>query len=136
MSRLLEILLVAIAAGAAGTSLVTLPRAVTTRWRGAAQPPEGSPEQLVRLERLVSTSGFSPVTVHAYLRPLLAEIASQRLAVRGRSLDRLSNTAGEQLLGERLWDIVRPSRPFPEDRYGPGLSPAELCAMLEVLERL
>lgn len=136
MSKLVEILLVAIAAGVAGASVAKLPRPVALRWRRGEQPPAGPPEQLLKLQRLVSTAGFSPVSVHAYLRPLLAEVASLRLAAHGRSLNRMSDAAGAQLMGDPLWDIVRPSRPFPEDRYAPGISAADLSAMLDVLERL
>ena len=99
---------------------------------GASRPAQPAPpEQLVRLERLISMSGTSALHVHAYLRPLLAEIASQRLATRGQSLERLSDAAGRDVLGERLWELVRPGRPFPEDRHGPGVASAELSAMLE-----
>ena len=73
----------------------------------------------MRLERLVSMAGSSALQVHAYLRPLLAEIASRRLAARGQSLERMPEPPAGTLLGERLWEIVRPDRPFPEDRHGP-----------------
>ena len=72
------------------------------------------------------------MSVHAYLRPLLIEIVSRRLAARGQTLDRMPETVGRKMLGDRLWDIVRPGRPFPEDRHGPGVSPSDLGAMLEV----
>jgi hypothetical protein len=67
---------------------------------------------------------------------MLTEIASHRLAARGRSLERLSDQDGRELLGEGLWDIVRPDRPFPSDRNARGVSSHELDAMLAVLERL
>lgn len=35
-----------------------------------------------------------------------------------------------------VWEIVRPNRPFPEDRHGPGVSTGDLQEMVEVLERL
>ena len=82
------------------------------------------------------SAGTSAVHVHAYLRPLLVEIASRRLAARGQTLERMPDAVARELLGDRLWDIVRPDRPFPEDRHGPGVAPQELRAMLEVLERL
>jgi hypothetical protein len=82
------------------------------------------------------TAGANTLHVHAYLRPLLAEMASRRLAARGRTLERMPESVGRQVLGDRLWEIVRPHRPFPEDRHGPGVSPQDLRAMLGVLERL
>jgi hypothetical protein len=78
----------------------------------------------------------SALHVHAYLRPELAEISSRRLAARGRALERMSDRDGRELLGDGLWEIVRPGRPFPADRYGPGVSLDELEVMLATLERL
>jgi hypothetical protein len=94
------------------------------------------PGQLVELERLVITAATSAVHVHAYLRPVLVEISSYRLAARGQTLERMPDAVGRELLGDRLWDIVRPDRRFPDDRHGPGVAPEELRAMLEALERL
>jgi hypothetical protein len=48
----------------------------------------------------------------------------------------MQDPAARELLGDRLWEIVRPHRPFPEDRQGPGVPPSELRGMLGVLERL
>jgi hypothetical protein len=48
----------------------------------------------------------------------------------------MPDAMGRELLGDGLWDIVRPDRPFPEDRHGPGVAPQELRAMLGALERL
>lgn len=135
MTLLAEIALVTCAAIAVVACLALLPEATRSRGRVPARQP-APPEQLVRLERLISMSSSSALQVHAYLRPLLAEIASQRLATRGQTLERLSDAAGRDVLGERLWELVRPGRPFPEDRHGPGVASAELSTMLEVLERL
>jgi hypothetical protein len=135
MTLLAEIALLVIAAVVVAVCLARLPAAVASRPR-TRPPPPASPQQLIELERLVSNSAASAVTAHAYLRPLLVEIASRRLPARGHSLDRMTDATGAGLLGEPLWDIVRPGRPFPEDRQAPGISPSELAAMLEVLEQL
>jgi len=131
-----EIALIALAgiAVAACVSLLPAPRPLRRQKlvvRGASRP-----QQLVALERLVSTAGQSAVYVHAYLRPLLIQIVSSRLAVRGQTLDRMSAAAGREVLGDRLWDIVKPDRPFPEDRRGPGVQPRDLSAMLDVIRQL
>jgi len=47
----------------------------------------------------------------------LAEIASRRLAARGQALERMSDAAGRLVLGERLWEVVRLDRPFPEGSW-------------------
>jgi len=136
VSVLAELALVVGAAVGVAISLALLPTRPTRSWRRVPVPPPPRPEQLVRLERLVSIAGSSAIDVHAYLRPLLAEIASRRLAGRGHVLERMPDPVGRELLGDRLWEIVRPDRPLPEDRYAPGIAPQELSAMLTSLERL
>ncbi len=76
------------------------------------------------------------IEVHAYMRPVLAEIASRRLAGRGLTLERMSESVGREPLGNQVWEIARPNRPFPEDRLARGVSQQDLSAMVDVLERL
>ena len=84
----------------------------------------------------MSMAEASALHVHAYLRPVLADIASQRLAARGQALERMTDPVGRAALGDGLWEVVRPDRPFPADRHGPGIGPQDLEAMLDRLERL
>lgn len=136
MRLLAEIGLVVLAGIAVAACVSLLPDAVPTRHRRLrAEAPE-RPDQLVALERLVASAATSALQVHAYLRPLLVDIASRRLAARGQALEQIPDPVARALLGDRLWEVVRPDRPFPEDRAGPGVAPHELRAMLEVLERL
>jgi hypothetical protein len=130
-----ETALVLLAAIGLGICVALLPGAPTRR-RGRSAPASPRPAPLVALERLVVTAGTNAVQAHAYLRPRLVEIASYRLAARGQTLERMPDAVGRELLGDRLWEVVRPDRSFPEDRQGPGVRPQELAAMLEVLERL
>jgi hypothetical protein len=132
---LAEIALVVLAGIGLAVCVALLPAARPGRHRPRPAP-SPRPGQLLELERLVITASSSAVQVHAYLRPRLIELASYRLAARGQTLDQMPDAAGRELLGDRLWDIVRPSRPFPEDRNAPGVRPPELAEMLEVLERL
>ena len=83
-------------------------------------PAPARPDQLVALERLVVSAGTSAVHVHAYLRPLLVEIASRRLAARGQTLERMPDAAARELLGDRLWDIVRPGPSVPRGQARSG----------------
>jgi hypothetical protein len=131
-----EIALIVLAGIAVAACVTLLPTPQPLRRRKAASAAPSRPQQLVALERLVSTAGASAVSAHAYLRPQLAEIVSHRLAARGQTLARMPEAAGREVLGDQLWDLVRPDRPFPEDRHGPGVAPKELSAMLEVLRRL
>ncbi len=136
MTLLAEIALLVVAAVGVAVCLTLLPRGAPIRPRQRVVLAPSRPDQLVRLERLVSGAGASTLHVHAYLRPLLAEVISRRLASRGQSLERMPATVGREVLGDRLWEIVRPERPFPEDRYAPGISPQELSAIVDLLERM
>ena len=64
------------------------------------------------------------------------EIATRRLAAHGYALEWISADAGRKLLGDPLWELVRPGRPFPEDRHAPGVAGDQIDAMLDVLEAL
>jgi hypothetical protein len=133
---LVEIGLVVVAAIGVAVCVSLLPVAGPMRRRHARVPVAQRPDQLVALERLAISAGTSAVHVHAYLRPVLVDIAARRLAARGQDLNRMPDSSGRSLLGDRLWEVVRPDRPFPEDRRAPGVTPEELGGMLEVLERL
>ena len=136
MTLLAEIALVVLAGIAVATCVTLLPAPRPLRRRTPVATGSSRPQQLVALERLVITAGPSAVSAHAYLRPLLIQIVSHRLAARGQTLERMPEATGRQMLGDQLWDIVRPDRPFPQDRHGPGVGPQELGGMLEVIRRL
>ncbi len=136
MTLLTEIALVIAAAAAIAGCLTRLPTSAPWPARTAARDRAVRPDQLTELERLVSGAAVSPMTLHARLRPLLAEIAAQRLAPLGYALDRMDDDAGVRVLGADLWGLVRPGRPFPEDRHGPGIGLERLELMFDRLERL
>lgn len=136
MTLLAEIAIVVVAAVAVAVSVALVPSESRARRPRPPRPEPARPGQLVTLERLLVMARVSALQVHAYLRPILVEIASQRLAARGQALERMPEATGRRILGDDLWDIVRPGRPFPENRHGPGVAAPDLEAMLEVLERL
>ena len=136
MTLVAQIALIVLAGVVVATCVTLLPAPPPLRRGKPVAPGPSRPQQLVALERLVSTAGSSAVSAHAYLRPILIEIVSHRLAARGQALKRMPEAVGREVLGDRLWDIVRPDRPFPRDRRGPGVQPRELGAMLEVIRRL
>jgi hypothetical protein len=136
MKLALEIALIAIAAIGAAMCVALVPSGPSPRPRRAQSGEPSPPEQLLELERLVGSASASALHLHAYLRPMLARIASMRLAGRGVTLERLGDEAGPPLLGDSLWELVRPGRPFPENRRGPGISTDELASLLDTLERL
>ena len=113
----------------------------------AAPPPE--PESTVRLRRLsqslpelerteraVLLSASNAFDVHYRLRPILREIAAQRLASRrGLTLD-ADQAASRALLGEDTWELVRPDREPPVRRFATGISPDGARRVIERLEAL
>ena len=91
------------------------------------------PQELERTERLLAIAATTAFDLHVRLRPILRNVAEQRLADRqGLRLDS-GDPSVEEALGEELWELVRPDREAPERRFAPGL---ERAAMRRVIERL
>jgi hypothetical protein len=123
----------AIIAGALLAAVGVRAAAATRRHRPLPAPAPAHPPQLARVERAAQSISLAS-DVQLNLRPLLREIAAERLRARGVDLDRRPADA-RRLLGEALWELVRPDRP-PPDRHAGGLTPAQLDAMLDRLEEL
>jgi hypothetical protein len=98
-------------------------------------PPE-RPAELERLEREVYLSLGSSFYLHHRLRPVLREVAANRLLLRhGLDLDRRPEDA-HMLLGDTAWSWLRADRPEPRDRWAPGPPLAELTAVIDALEKI
>lgn len=101
-------------------------------------PPQKGPSprlpELERLERELALGAASAFDLHFRLRPVLREIAEQRLGRHGLRLDAKPRT--RETLGEDLWEVVRPDREPPADRHarGPGLE--RMRVIVESLERV
>ena len=94
------------------------------------------PAELERLEREVYLSLGSSFYLHHRLRPILREVAANRLLLRhGCDLDRRPEEA-HALLGDPAWEWLRPERPEPRDRWAPGPPLAELTAVVDAVERI
>ena len=92
--------------------------------------------ELVRLEREAALGLANAFDLHARLRPRLREVAAHRLATRrGIDLDR-DPEAARAVLPPALWDVVRPDREVPRNRFGPGLELEQLREALDALERI
>jgi hypothetical protein len=101
------------------------------------EKPEQPPliAELDRIDRLVVLGAANEFDLHYRLRPLLRQVAGDRLYGHyGVELDRDPERA-RQLLGEELWELVSAEREVGR-RTGPGLPPAELAAHVERLEAL
>ena len=92
--------------------------------------------RLRSLEELERAADFSLATafdLHYRLRPHLVQIARHRLGARGVKLETQAEAA-RALLGEPLWDMVRPDRPSPVHRNAKGIAIGDLRDMVEKLE--
>lgn len=91
-------------------------------------------DELERIDRLVVLGSANAFDLHFRLRPLLRQVAAERLHSRGVELDRHEERARE-LLGDSAWELVRADRELRQ-RYGPGIAPDELERVVRALEAL
>jgi hypothetical protein len=103
--------------------------------RGRTDPPQ-QPVELLRMERELELGIADATHAHRRLLPLLRAAAEARLASRrGVDLDRRPDVA-EALLGEDVWELLRPDRPEPADRHGPGVPRNSVTTVIERVESL
>jgi hypothetical protein len=94
------------------------------------------PPELVRTEREITLGSANAAHLHMRLLPIFREAAAARLAAHHNvELDRRPDAA-RALLGDEAWQLLRPDRPAPEDRNGPGLPLRRIRALVDTLERL
>jgi hypothetical protein len=87
-----------------------------------------------KLAREVELGMQTAFDLHYRLRPTLVEIAHNRLAGRGISLENERRAKG--VLGDEAWELLRPEREPPRDRNAPGIGNDELGRLVGVLERI
>jgi hypothetical protein len=85
-------------------------------------------QEVERMEREVTLGAATAYDLHMRLLPQLRQIAQARL-------ERTGHTMSPETLG-RWWELLRPDRPVPENRHGPGISASELRALVSDLERM
>ncbi len=113
---------------AAGDAVPRRHRSELDRALAAAGNHERPLPQIERIEREVTLATASAYDLHFRLLPHLREIAQCRL-------ERTGKTSSPETLG-RWWDLLRPDRPEPEDRFAPGITQADLRALVADLERM
>jgi hypothetical protein len=94
-------------------------------------------EMPVRLRQIVEVlhvSERSEFGVERSLRPLLVPIVAARLGRRGIDMA-LAPRRAQELLGDRLWEIVRPDRTSAAIRVGRGHPNDELPEAIERVEQ-
>ena len=134
-----DVFLLFVAAGA----VLALVRALAEAAPRATAEPAARPRRLLqrlpeleRTERAVLLAASNAFDVHYRLRPILREIAGQRLASRrGLALER-DTAASRAVVGEETWELVRPDREPPHLRFGPGVGARELAKVVDSLERI
>jgi hypothetical protein len=134
-------LLVVLLALALAVALDRLQRAVPTRssrFDAAFAPAPATrarPTSLARIEREVTLATGTAFDVHYRLRPIVRSVAAGLLLRRGIDLER-SPAQARPLLGEDVWELVRPDRPAPDDRTAPGHELAAIERAVDSLERV
>jgi hypothetical protein len=88
----------------------------------------GAVPQLAKVEREVMLAIGNAYDLHTRLLPHLREIAAARLERRGLR-------PGPDTLG-RWWELLRPDRPEPRERFAPGIAERDLRALVNDLERI
>jgi hypothetical protein len=122
------VILVRLAVAAVGDAL---PGRGRSPFDDALLPPPPAEDRLPELERVQREVTLATVTaydLHLRLLPALREIATTRLERNGRS-------ANAETLG-RWWELLRPDRPPPDDRFAPGLAHDDLRALVADLEKM
>ena len=90
--------------------------------------PGGPVPQLAKIEREVTLAIGNAYDLHTRLLPHLREIAAARLERRGQR-------PGPDTLGP-WWELLRPDRPEPSERFAPGIPERELRELVADLERI
>ena len=127
----LEMLVRATALAQPATGESAFDAALRPRRRAASRP-----EALERLEDQVSLSVANATDLYSRLLPALRETAAELLlSRRGIGLDTEPDRARE-VLGDEAWSLLRPDLGPPADRFGRGVSPARLRAVVEAVEAI
>ena len=94
-----------------------------------ARPVRSGPvPQLAKVEREVTLAIGNAYDLHTRLLPHLREIAAARLERRGLR-------PGPDTLG-RWWELLRPDRPEPNERFAPGIPINDLRELVADLETI
>jgi hypothetical protein len=96
------------------------------------RPGRSRPSELVRIEREITLGTTSAGHLHTRLLPLLRGAAAARLGI---DLE-LQPERARAALGDETWELLRPDRPAPAERNGPGLPLPRVRELVDSLERL
>jgi len=110
-------------------------RRFETALRGPASA-SSPPLELLRVERELELGIASADYAERRLLPLLRSIATARIGSRrGIELERRPDAARD-LLGDDVWELLRPDRPESADRHAPGVPREQVISVIDRLESL
>ena len=116
------------------TASQTEPRSRALRPR--VEGPQDRIVELDRLERDVVLATGSELEQHVRINPLLRDVVEHRLWVsRGIEVEGDPERA-RKILGEELYELVKPGRPDPDARYFRGLDLRGLARVLDRIEAI
>jgi hypothetical protein len=99
-----------------------------------SKPRSRRPPELVRLEHRLALAASTAFDVHYRLRPIVREIAAERVwSKHAVDLDSEVGRA-ESLLAPEIWELVRPDRAPPIDPFARGLGLGGIEAVVAKLE--
>ena len=132
--------MVALASALALAAALAAATALRLRPARRQQPPprardDEMPLRLRQIAGVLRESEQSEFGVDRSLRPLLVPIVAARLGRRGVDMAQAPQRA-QELVGDVLWEIVRPDRPSAAYRVGRGLASDDLRTAIERLEQL
>jgi hypothetical protein len=109
------------------------------RRRPAPLPRRRPPSTLSALDRRLTLATIHAGDAHHWIRPLVRQIAADRLALRrGLEIDPATPArmdAVQAILGPVAWELSRPA-PRPEDPLAAGIRPGDLEEAVTGLERI
>jgi hypothetical protein len=94
------------------------------------------PSSLARIELETTLAAAGTFDLHYRLVPRVRALAVGLLSSRRRVSLELDRDTARSILGEDVWELVRPDRPPPEDRQAKGIPPRELARVVEALEAI
>ena len=131
---------VALAAALVLATALAAAAALELRPARRQQPPprardDEMPLRLRQIVDILRESEQSAFVVDRSLRPLLVPIAAARLGRHGIDMA-VTPQRAEELLGDQLWELVRPDGPPAVNRVGQALADDDLRDAIERLEQL
>jgi hypothetical protein len=94
------------------------------------------PPELVRLEQRIALAVTTAFDVHFRLRPVVQDVAAQRLWARHAVELETHSDRAQALLGADVWELARPDRPPPADPFAPGVGVRGIERIVAELEQV